>query len=122
MQKLILQPIVENALYHGIKECDHNGTIRIDITRENGALIMTITDDGIGMTAERLAEVRAALRDCKHPKSGIYGIVNVHERLLLSYGEPYGLLLESTYGAGTVCTIRHPILEGSENVSGVDSR
>ena len=111
VQKLILQPIVENALYHGIKESEHNGIIRISIERECDTLLMRVEDDGVGMKPDRLQEVRGVLRGMIHPKSGVYGIGNVQERLVLNYGNNYGLELESVYGQGTICTIRHPVLE-----------
>lgn len=111
VQKLILQPVVENALYHGIKESEHNGTIWVHVYRDEKMLYLRVEDDGIGMRPERLEEVQNVLKGCVHPKSGVYGIVNVQERLVLSYGSEYGVILESTYGKGTVCTIRHPLLE-----------
>ncbi|MEG0767509.1 MAG: ATP-binding protein, partial [Clostridia bacterium] len=106
----ILQPLVENALYHGIKESEHNGRINVRVTKAEDALMMRVEDDGIGMTPERLAQVRAALDGSMDTETGAYGIVNVQERLVLNYGRAYGLTIESTYGKGTICTIRHPLI------------
>lgn len=110
VQKLILQPLVENAIYHGIKESDHNGKIKISVCRQGQALLLRVEDDGIGMRAERLEEVRSALKGKPGSRSGAYGIINVQERLVLSYGREYGLEIDSQYGKGTQCVIHHPLI------------
>lgn len=109
VQKLILQPLVENAIYHGIKESGRPGAIRICVWRTDDRLILVVADTGKGMSAARLQEVREALRDFKPQKGGAYGIVNVHQRIALNYGAGFGLTLESEDGVGTVAVICHPI-------------
>ena len=111
VQKLILQPLVENALYHGLKERDDGGNIHIHIYRTEKFLMLEVKDDGVGFPPERLVEVRQALVGVKHIETGVYGMFNVQERLVLSYGKSYGLSIESTFKKGSLCTIIHPILE-----------
>lgn len=112
VQKLVLQPLVENSIYHGIKESGRAGAIHIRVWRTNECLFLMVTDTGKGMSPERMEEVRRALHDFKPQKGGAYGIVNVHQRIALNYGPGYGLTMESEAGVGTVAVICHPILEG----------
>lgn len=124
--KLLLQPIVENAIYHGIKERRGPGRITITVEERQGDLYMTVTDDGAGMAAERLAllnkrlesagvdgETAAADQGAVDSSGSGYGILNVQARIRLTYGEPYGLVIESTAGSGTVVTVRHPVVRSS---------
>lgn len=106
LPKLTLQPLVENALYHGIK-CKR-GPGRITITgREEGELvILTVSDDGAGMAPERLEQLRQSLTR-EGEKVG-FGLRTVHQRLQLLFGAPYGLSLQSEPGAGAVITVTIP--------------
>lgn len=110
VQKLILQPLVENAIYHGIKESGLPGTIQIAVWRHGDSVVLMVADTGKGMTPQRLQEVRDSLQNFRPQKTGAYGIVNVHQRIALSYGSDYGITMESEAGIGTVAVIRHPIL------------
>ncbi|MEC3607388.1 sensor histidine kinase [Bacillus glycinifermentans] len=110
--KLVLQPIVENAIYHGIKEKKGPGHISIKGEEADGCLIIRVEDDGAGMDASALERISRQLK-MRESTEG-YGMINVHERILLTFGEPYGLTVESQKGAGTSVTIRLPILKGSE--------
>lgn len=101
--KLILQPIVENALYHGIKLSPKCGTIRISARLQQEMLILTIRDDGIGMTEEQLAQIF----EPKDGERGI-GILNVQNRIQLCYGTAYGLHYSSETGVGTQVEIHLP--------------
>ncbi|MGO4540791.1 cache domain-containing sensor histidine kinase [Paenibacillus sp. 2TAB19] len=132
--KLLLQPIVENAIYHGIKERRGPGHITITAKSEEGALLLSITDDGKGMTQAKLASLRQALagsvisevdgldtaamtaetmetREGKELQGQGYGIQNVQARIRLTFGERYGLVIDSEEGVGTTVTIVHPILK-----------
>lgn len=104
--KIILQPLVENAIQHGIWEKkEKKGTIRIWGGEEEGVVCVKVIDDGIGMDAGKLAHVM----DGTLKSSGSsYGIRNVHARLQLMFGEEYGLSYESKEGEGTCVTIRFP--------------
>ncbi len=114
--KLILQPMVENAIYHGIKERRGPGNIRIKVIEEQGQLVMTVKDDGKGITAEKLEELREKLntlydnKDRKGKEIDIgYGMMNVQARIKLTYGEKYGLKIDSQLGEGTTITIYLPV-------------
>lgn len=115
--KVLLQPIVENAIYHGLKQRRGPGNIRIRTAVEEQVLLLTVEDDGIGIPAEKLAELRDLLeRSTEHQPgssagSSGYGIVNVQARLKLSFGDRYGVRIESEPGRGTVVTIMHPIVD-----------
>ncbi len=109
VQKLILQPIVENAVYHGIKEKGGPGRIEVSVRKTEEFLLLTVKDDGVGISGEALQAINSALEDGNKEKSG-YGIFNVNERIRLSYGKDYGVNLWSTLGKGTTVEIRHPII------------
>ena len=112
--KLTLQPIVENAIYHGLELLDRKGKLSIRAGKADGDLLVTIEDDGNGMSAEKLASVREKLADYQRSKS--IGLFNVHERMRLYFGEPYGITLESRLRAGTRVTLRFPVMENPEDV------
>ena len=114
VQKMILQPLVENAIYHGIKNSGRVGKIKINIWREKEQVLLAVEDDGIGMSPARLAEVKDALKKFNPETKVAYGVVNVHYRLFLEYGEPYGLYLESEELIGTTALICHPVIEEEE--------
>ncbi len=106
--KITVQPIVENALYHGIKEKRGGG--KIIVTGEDGEndFRIIVTDDGVGMDDERLGQVMEALSGVNSGEGKIYGLYNVNERIKLFYGEEYGISIESTKDAGTRVVIRLP--------------
>ncbi len=109
--KLILQPLVENALYHGIKNKRQGGTISIRARRKGADEIeIEVEDDGIGFTPEKLAQLRSELEDDSGDiklESG-FGIGNVNKRIRLYYGKPYGLSVQSEYTTGTCVTLVIP--------------
>lgn len=102
MLKIVLQPLVENAIYHGIKRKRGRGRLTVIGRALPNGMYFAVEDDGMGMTPERLAEVRAALRNGAplDPEGrGGYGLRNVEQRLRLYYG--CGLTIESEYRHGT---------------------
>ena len=103
--KLILQPLVENALYHGIKNRRGMGKITVTGEADGSDLLLKVADNGAGMNEAQVRELQAGIYEDKH--TGL-GLVNVHKRIRLYCGEPYGLLFESTMGKGSVVTIRLP--------------
>lgn len=109
VQKLILQPLVENAIYHGIKMKKEPGRIMIRAELQQEALVFTVADNGLGLPPSELARINEALSDCSTERIG-YGLFNVNERIRLSYGKGYGLSLRSALGQGTVVEVRHPII------------
>lgn len=112
--KLVLQPLVENAIYHGIKEKDKPGTIRISGWQEDNRLFLRVEDDGMGIPAEKLALLRRNLANCWTPQQDGYGIYNVNERIRLYFGTEYGLNLDSVWGQGTTATLSLPCITGEE--------
>ena len=108
--KLTLQPLVENALYHGIKNKRGRGHISVTGGEEENRLILCVRDNGIGMTAERLAHVRAMICgeqvDASDPSG--FGLFNVNQRMQLNYGPSYGLEIDSIYGEGTTVKVVIP--------------
>jgi two-component system sensor histidine kinase YesM len=108
--KLLLQPLVENALYHGIKNKRGKGMIEVRGWSDNGYLHFTIKDNGIGMTEERLQDVRHQIARSPDSESmnSIYGLYNVAKRLELYYNVPHLLELKSVYGEGTTVFIKVP--------------
>ena len=112
--KMTLQPIVENALYHGIKNKRSGGVIRITGALEHEQLLLTVSDNGIGMDRETLEKLREEIaRACKDTESG-FGLANVSERIRMNYGREYGLSVESAPGVGTTVTIRLPAVRKRE--------
>lgn len=116
--KLLLQPLIENAIYHGIKGRRGPGHIRVEAGLEHNRLLLTVQDNGAGMSNERLAEMQqlleAPLASLEASSPGMtgksYGMLNVQARLRLSFGDEYGIVLESQEGEGTSVTIIHPLM------------
>lgn len=104
--KLTLQPIVENAIYHGVKFKERKGTVWISGSMEDGKIMLAVTDDGVGMSAEQLVHIFEPKEEKK--KSNGVGINNVQKRLHLYYGMEYGLTYESEEGMGTTVYICIP--------------
>ena len=105
--KLLLQPLVENAIYHGVKHRRGRGMIRVTGCIEGDELVLTVQDNGAGMTAQRLAEVREGLEQDSSQSAG-YGLFNVNKRIQLYYNQPRGVEIESTEKGGTTVSIRVP--------------
>lgn len=105
---LLLQPIVENAILHGLEDSDKNGKITVKVSTDEENLHIAIQDNGKGMTDEELEKVRTKLK-VKNPelKSSI-GLYNINERIKLCYGESYGMQIESVLGEGTSISIEIP--------------
>jgi len=112
MLKLLLQPIVENAIGHGIRERDGSGHIRITGGMAGDSMWFEISDDGIGMERGKLAELNQALQSTDQRQS--IGLFNVNERVKLRYGAQYGLTLTSTYLQGTTVRLVLPKLQPEE--------
>ena len=106
--KITVQPVVENALYHGIKEKRGGGKISVTGREDGGDYIITVSDNGIGMGPDRLKEVRDGLTDSSPDSKKIYGLYNVNQRIKLDFGDEYGLSIDSVYDEGTTVTIRLP--------------
>lgn len=109
--RLLIQPILENAIVHGIEEKLDKGHILVAARREDEDLYIQIMDDGVGMTEETMSHILR--EDYSMKKSGhtSIGVVNVNRRIQMIYGKDYGLLVQSVLGAGTKITIHIPARE-----------
>lgn len=108
--KLTLQPLVENALYHGIKYKRSRGMIEITGTKEGENLYLTVADDGVGMDEDELKKLEKEIsRPCKETESG-FGLANVNERIRMYFGSEYGMKIWSEKGSGTGITIEIPAI------------
>lgn len=110
--KLTLQPVVENAIYHGIKFIQGKGFINISIIEEKDKLIIEVEDNGIGMEEEALNKVNSYINDFRKENHDLdsYGLLNVNERIKLAFGEEYGIFIESKKFKGTRVKIIYPCL------------
>ncbi len=110
--KLILQPLAENSIYHGIKEKEGSGLIVITVSqeteRDEPVLKLTVWDNGKGIPAEKLASLNKSLKAGESQSLEGYGIFNVNERIRLFYGEQYGLQYESVQGEWTRAVLTVP--------------
>ncbi|MEW9667293.1 sensor histidine kinase [Ammoniphilus sp. 3BR4] len=109
--KLTLQPLVENAIYHGVKQTRGIGHIQVKGYAIENNLCFEVRDNGAGMSHERLDEIRLALKNKDSQKIG-FGMRSVHERIQIHYGKDYGLTIDSEPGQGTVVKVLIPIAEG----------
>ncbi len=109
--KITIQPIVENALYHGIKNKRGLGRILVNGRKEEGHFVIEVQDNGIGINEERLKQVRDKIQYRLSAGNDIYGLYNVNERIRLNFGEKFGISIESVYGEGTVVSIFLPYME-----------
>lgn len=116
--KFMLQPIVENSIVHGIDQMNGRGEIMICAWRNEETAVLTVEDNGVGMTAEKLEELQRSLNEPfeDHSMQSI-GVRNVHDRIRLQYGEAYGLRVESVKNAGTIVTLVIPFkpVKGGED-------
>ncbi|MCR4708395.1 MAG: sensor histidine kinase [Clostridiales bacterium] len=109
--KLLLQPLVENSIHHGLSEEGQTLTVRTRITMENGLLCILVEDNGVGMDAARLAYVRESLSSSKTERGRHIGLYNVNKRMMLSYGDNYRLEIDSAPGKGTSILLRLPVID-----------
>ncbi|WP_052339736.1 sensor histidine kinase [Gorillibacterium massiliense] len=117
--KFILQPIIENALQHGIEDLHENGDITITAEAADNRLILSVADNGIGMSGEELAKIKESFRMDTEPlptpvkgivkRSSGVGLINVYQRLRLYYGDPLELRIDSEEFKGTTVTLCLPI-------------
>ena len=120
--KLTLQPVVENALYHGIKYKRAKGCIHIHGEKEGDIIRLTVRDDGVGMDAEELEQLRQQIeKPCQETEKG-FGLANVNERIHMYFGPEYGMKIQSQKGKGTTVEIVIPaILEAPVEKTGNDT-
>lgn len=112
--KLMLQPLVENAIYHGMEFMDGDGEIDVKVFKEDDSLYFTITDNGLGMS-EDMVETLLSKDFVPSKKGSGIGVKNVNERIKLYFGSEYGLKVESEPDEGTKITIHLPAVVYGEN-------
>ncbi len=105
--KITLQPIIENAIYHGINRMVDEGEIRIRIYGEGDDIVFSVSDNGVGMSKEQCGNI---LKSEPGDQTGI-GIKNVNDRIKIYFGEEYGITIESEPDEGTCVSIRMPKVE-----------
>jgi two-component system sensor histidine kinase YesM len=110
--KLILQPIVENAIYHGIKDKD-KGTIDVYCHKEGEFLKLSVKDNGYGISSAKIAEIRESFTD-PEVYNGV-GLKNVYQRLKIYYGNKADVVIDSVLDVGTTITLVIPIKEATSN-------
>lgn len=108
--KITIQPLIENAIYHGIDRMVDEGEIKITVKPSNDGgddILITVSDNGVGMTEEQCRKILAKERS----DSGGIGVKNVNDRLKIYFGEKYGLSVESELDVGTTVTVRIPKID-----------
>lgn len=123
--KVILQPLVENAIYHGIKTKEGGGCVRVIGGLDGETVVLSVHDDGVGMSEERMSRLLVPagpggeVEPQRAPRSAgghwgrsrrRVGVFNVHERIRLYFGEGYGLFYHTANGSGTAVDVRLPIV------------
>ncbi len=112
--KLILQPIIENAIVHGMEDRIRGGLITISGERDNKILLFSVSDNGCGIAAVTLEKLRAYLDETASEDIQSIGVKNVHQRIRLYYGDEYGLQIDSAEGMGTTVRIRIPVVDAPD--------
>ena len=107
--KMIIQPLIENAIYHGLSECSSNGKIIIQGQKVCNQLLLTISDNGIGIDTDTLKDLNDYINDKNNKFKGI-ALRNINRRLKLNYGEKYGLEIFSVLGKGTSMVLTLPYI------------
>ena len=106
--KLILQPVVENCIYHGLKNNIVEGNIKISVYIEGESLILRVSDNGYGMRQETIDELYRSFED--GAVSNSVGLKNIYQRVMIYYGGNAGMTIESELDEGTTITIREPVV------------
>lgn len=113
---LLLQPIVENAIIHGLESVQENGYITISVAAKDPNLILTVSDNGPGMDEETLDSLKKHIADHDPNDTKSIGLYNINQRIHLLYGEGFGLTLESSPGEGTTVVLTLPLTASEQNV------
>ncbi len=106
--KLILQPLVENAIVHGLESKMEGGTVRVIVKKEENTLLYWVEDDGVGVNEDL---INRCLKE-KEEEHNVFALKNIDERIKIKYGEGYGLSFHSAVGVGTRVEVRLPFVNG----------
>lgn len=119
MPKMILQPLVENSIMHGLENKEHRGTVTVEVIRTEVLLQISVRDNGIGMEEEQVNRINHEIRFGTARKDGRnrrgIALRNVHERIRLLFGKDYGIQIFSILGVGTEVRIMMPICTEARN-------
>ena len=116
VMKMILQPVIENAIIHGLEEKETEGSLYIGAKVSENTLILTVKDDGVGISEEKLQKINSELKQDVYDTSRHVGIINTQARIRLKYGSEYGITVESLQGDGTSIEIKMPAKRGEKDV------
>ena len=111
--KLVLQPLVENCIYHGLRNKIEKGRIRISVHIENDALLLQVSDNGYGMRRETIDGLYASFED--NAVSNSVGLKNIYKRVMIYYGGNAEMRIESELDEGTTITLREPLVKNESN-------
>lgn len=111
--KFIFQPIVENAIYHGLERKSGKGRLDISFTREGSCLKFVVTDDGAGIAPDKLAELQHILGGEQPAEESSFALRNINSQIKIAYGAQYGIEMESSLGEGTKVTMTIPLTKRS---------
>lgn len=113
--KLIIQPLLENAIYYGVEGMDGDGEIKVNGYRNGDDVFIEVSDNGLGMPQEMIDQLLIENNRVHKRGSGV-GLINVHKRIRLRFGEPYGLEVESRPDEGTMIRIHLPFIPYSSEM------
>lgn len=113
--KLVVQPLLENSIYYGMESMDDDGEILIRGYRKDGDIYLEVTDNGLGMPEETVRQLLTEGSRVRKRGSGI-GLMNVHQRIRLHFGEAYGLEIESEPDEGTTVRIHLPDIPYTDEI------
>ena len=114
--KLMLQPLVENAIYHGMEFMDGDGLITLKAWREEDELYLSVADNGLGMTEDKVETILTGKSASGNGRGSGIGVKNVNERIKLYFGEAYGLTIDSEPDEGTTVIIHLPAKDEKESL------
>lgn len=109
-EKIVLQPIIENAFYHGLRPCKNMGAVKIKIYIKDTIVIIKVIDNGVGMSKEHLNDLRNSLQAKDSILTEHIGLANTHKRIQLKFGEEYGISIRSKEGLGTSVCLVFPLI------------
>jgi two-component system sensor histidine kinase YesM len=105
---LIIQPLIENAVVHGLENVAEGGFVELTTSMRGSRLKVEVADNGVGISGEKIKDILESLRDMEEEEEYRIGLRNVHQRLVMIYGEDYGLTITSEPGSGTRITFEIP--------------
>lgn len=118
--KFLLQPMIENAVFHGFEGLEEMGELHISIKKENDEVVFKVKDNGQGFDTKRLKHILEEDKDTTRQRFNSIGLSNVHKRIKLHFGEKYGLDIKSTLLKGTEVTIVIPAIpNNTDNKGGI---